>query len=121
MSSVLVIDDNRLTADSLCQMLAWLGHTARPVYGPRDAILSLHEHPADAILLDLTMPGVDGFELMSFFQREPALASIPVIVVTSDDQPETARKARRAGAKGVVVKPASIEGLESVLKACGVG
>lgn len=121
MSSVLVIDDNRLTADSLCQMLSVLGHAAHSVYGPRDAILRLREQPVDVILLDLAMPGVDGFELMSFFHREPALASIPVIVVTSDDQPETARRARRAGAKGVVVKPASVEGLESALRACGLG
>ena len=39
------------------------------------------------------MPGVDGFEVLAYLRREPRLAGLPVIIVTSDDQPETAQRA----------------------------
>jgi len=54
-------------------------------------------------------------EVLAYLRREPRLANVPVVIVTSDDQPETASKARRTGALLTIVKPASLEGLERVL------
>jgi len=68
MSTALVVDDNRHTADMLCQMLSFLGMTAVPAYGPRAAILSLKETTPDAIFLDINMPGIDGFEIMAYLR-----------------------------------------------------
>ncbi len=115
MPTALVVDDNRHTADILCEMLSFLGIEARPAYGPRAALLSLKEATPDAIFLDLNMPGIDGFEIMAYLRREPRFRDVPVVVVTSDDQPETALKARRTGALWVLVKPPTIEALERVL------
>ena len=115
MSTALVVDDNRHTADMLCQMLSFLGMRAFPAYGPRAAILSLKEATPDAIFLDLNMPGIDGFEIMAYLRREPRFRDVPVVVVTADDQPETAMKARRTGALLVLVKPPTVETLERVL------
>lgn len=116
MPTALVIDDHRPTADSMCQMLRLLGVSARPAYGPRDALMLLGEFLPDIIFLDIRMPGVDGFEVLAYLRREPRLSRVPVVIVTSDDQPETATKARRTGALLTMIKPASVEGLESVLK-----
>jgi CheY-like chemotaxis protein len=116
MATALVIDDNRQTADALCQMLSLLNVEARAAYGPRDALLSLREHPVDIIFLDINMPGLDGFEVLAFLRREPYLRQVPVVVVTSDDQPETARRVRETGALKMMLKPATIEGLEKVLE-----
>jgi CheY-like chemotaxis protein len=116
MATALVIDDNRQTADTLCRMLSLLEIEARAAYGPRDALLSLRENPVDIIFLDINMPGLDGFEVLAFLRREPDLREVPVVVVTSDDQPETARRVRETGALKMMLKPATVEGLEKVLK-----
>lgn len=116
MATALVIDDNRQTADALCQMLSLLKVEARAAYGPRDALLSLREHPVDIIFLDINMPGLNGFEVLAFLKREPDLRQVPVVVVTSDDQPETAQRVRETGALKMMLKPATVEGLETVLK-----
>lgn len=115
MPQALVIDDSRHTADTLCQMLDLLGVQAQAAYGPRDALLEIRKQPVDIIFLDINMPGVDGFEVLSFIQREPDLKKIPVVIVTSDDQPETEIKARETGALRLMLKPVSIESLEQVL------
>ncbi len=116
MPLALVIDDNRQMADGLCQMINLLGVAAQAAYGPRDALLNLRDKLPDIIFLDIAMPGVDGFEVLAFLQREPHLKDIPVVIVTSDDQPETAVKARRTGALLTLIKPVTIETLERVLQ-----
>jgi CheY-like chemotaxis protein len=120
MASALVIDDSRSTADTLCLMLSALGVRARAAYGPRAALLMLSEALPDIIFLDINMPGVDGFEVLAYLRREPRLAKIPVVVVTSDDQPETANKARRTGALLTIIKPATLDAIEGIVKKAGL-
>ena len=120
MKTALVIDDNRQPADTLCQMLALFDIQAQPAYGARAAILSLRERTPDIVFLDIAMPGVDGFEILAYLRREPRLLNIPVVVVTADENPETAQRARQEGAVEVIIKPASLEGLEQVLKRAGL-
>ena len=62
------------------------------------------------------MPGVDGTEILAYLRREPRFMSVPVFVITSDDQPETRRKVMRLGATVVIIKPATIDTLEGALK-----
>ncbi len=66
------------------------------------------------------MPGVDGFEVMAYFRRLPQLKEVPVIIVTSDDQPETAQKAKGTGVLSLIVKPVSVEGIERALRIAGI-
>jgi CheY-like chemotaxis protein len=115
MATALVIEDNRQMADSLCQMLDLLGVKARPAYGPRAAILAMSERVPDVIFTDINLPGVDGFEIIAYLRRLPQLAEVPIVIVTSDDQPETERRAREIGARRYLIKPISFEMLESVL------
>ena len=63
MSTALVIDDNRQTADALHQMLVVLGVEARVAYGSSPAITLLRTTTPNLILLDINMPGVDGLEI----------------------------------------------------------
>ena len=62
------------------------------------------------------MPGVNGTEILAFLRREPRLMSVPVFVITSDDQPETRRKVMKLGATAMIIKPATIDVLEDALK-----
>jgi len=117
MSEGLVIDDNRQTADALMQMLGVLGLKARVAYGSSAAmgVLGTGFTP-QFISLDINMPGVDGTEVLAFLRREPRLTSVPVIVITSDDQPETRNKVMKLGATAMIIKPATIDALEAALK-----
>ncbi|HET9588661.1 MAG TPA: response regulator [Anaerolineales bacterium] len=117
MAEALIIDDNRSTADALSQMLAVLGFKARVAYGSSAAISILGSgFTPNFIFLDLNMPGVAGTEILKFLRREPRLIRVPVVVVTSDDQPETRTRVLKLGAKAIVIKPATIELLEAALK-----
>jgi CheY-like chemotaxis protein len=117
MTEALIVDDNRQTADALHQMLDVLGVPSRVAYGssPAIAILGSGFTPS-LICLDVNMPGVDGIEILLYLRREPRLVKIPVIVITSDDQPETRRKVMSGGATALIIKPATIDALEQALK-----
>jgi len=119
MSEAIVIDDNRNTADALVEMLEMLGIEARPAYGSSPAMALLAELVPPLVLLDVNMPGVDGLEILAYLRREPRLMNIPAIVITSDDQPETKKRALEGGAQAMIIKPASLIQLESALKKAG--
>ena len=120
MTDALIIDDNRETADALKQMMDLLGIPSRVAYGASPAISALSSLTPRLVLLDINMPGVDGTEILAFLRREPRLSSVPVIVVTSDDQPETRERVMQGGATAFVIKPADFDSLETALKKAGV-
>ena len=120
MSSVLIIDDNRQMADSLGQIVRMLGLDAKIAYGARTGILMLKQEIPDVVFLDVNMPGVDGFEVFAYLRRLPEMKSVPVIIITSDDQPETAKKAKDTGVLAMIIKPASVESIENALRTAGV-
>jgi len=119
MTLALVIDDNKQTADALIQMLKIWDITARLALGPSAAMAILGEMTPNVVFLDINMPGVNGFEVLAYLRREPRLALVPVIIVTSDDQPETTRRAHDGGANGVVLKPVMVDILEAALQKAG--
>jgi CheY-like chemotaxis protein len=120
MPTALVIDDNRETADCLVEMLRLYGVEAEATYSPRIAFHLLAHTTPWIIFVDINMPGVTGFDVISFVQRDPRLEGIPVVVVTSDDQEETAQLVRAAGAFDLVIKPATTEIIEQILKAAKI-
>jgi len=120
MTEALIIDDNRHTADALKQMLDVLEIPARTAYGSTPAMTALKSFTPDLILLDVNMPGADGTEVLAFIQREPRLKQVPVIVITSDDQPETRQRVMQGGAKAMLIKPATLDVLEAAMKKAGI-
>lgn len=120
MATALIIDDNRQTADALAQMLEVLGLEAQLAYGPSPAITLLGHLVPNLILLDINMPGIDGLEVLAYLRREPRLNTVPVIIVTSDDQPETRQRALQAGAQGFILKPVTLDVIESELRRLGL-
>jgi len=119
MTKALVIDDNRETADAINQMLGFLEVESYVAYGPRSALMILKDLSPDILFLDISMPGVDGFEVMSYLRRSPQLHQVPIIVITADSQPETARKVQENGGLLTIVKPVTLELLENTLREAG--
>lgn len=121
MSEGLIIDDNRQTADALQQMLGLLDlSAARVAYGSSPAMSLLASFIPQFICLDINMPGVDGTEVLAFIRREPRLMKVPVIIITSDDQPETRQQVMKSGAQAMIIKPVTIDILETAFKKAGV-
>ena len=120
MTEGLIIDDNRQTADALQQMLGLLDLTARVAYGSSPAMSVLGNTVPRFVCLDINMPGVDGTEVLAFIRRDPRLAKVPVIVITSDDQPETRQHVMSAGAQAMLIKPATLDALEVAFKNAGI-
>ena len=120
MTDALIIDDNRETADALQQIMELLGVTARVAYAAGPAISILSEMTPRFVLLDIKMPGLSGIEILAFMRREPRLAPVPVIVVTSDDQPETRKRVTQLGVSDIIIKPANLDLLEASLKKAGI-
>jgi PleD family two-component response regulator len=120
MIEAIIIDDNRATADALHQMLKVLNIPARVAYGASPAMTLLSGYTPGLILLDINMPGVDGLEILAYLRREPRLIPVPVIVITSDDQPETRARVIKGGANAIIIKPATLDSLEENLKKAGI-
>jgi CheY-like chemotaxis protein len=116
MTYALVIDDNKSTTDAMVKMLNIWDITARPALSPSAAMAILTKDIPEIVFLDINMPGVNGFEILSYLLREPRLAKVPVVIATSDDQPETFKRAMDGGASAVLIKPVMVDVLEEVLR-----
>jgi CheY-like chemotaxis protein len=116
MLTALVIDDSRTAADLLVMVLKVLGIEGRVAYGTSPAMAILKTETPNVVFVDINMPGLSGFDILSFMSREPRLMSVPIFVVTSDDQPATVKQAVAAGARAVLIKPISMEALKAALQ-----
>jgi signal transduction histidine kinase/DNA-binding response OmpR family regulator len=84
-NNILVVDDDRETLDLVSNILCSSGYTPHLAPSGKEAFRLLSEIHVDAILLDLVMPEMDGFEVLSRIKEDPALGAIPVFVVTAKD------------------------------------
>ncbi len=79
--TVLVVDSNPLDRRAICASLKDQGYTVIEAEGGRQAMEMLHRRQSvEAVLVDLVMPGMDGFEVLSKMKADGVLCSIPVIV-----------------------------------------
>jgi PAS domain S-box-containing protein len=103
-ASVLIVDDQETNVSLLEQMLREAGHTrVSSTMDPREVWALHRKNRYDLILLDLQMPGMDGFEVMEGLKTNEADAYLPVLVITA--QPGHRLRALLAGARDFVSKP----------------
>ena len=111
--SILIVDDEPKICQFLEVLLRREGHDAVSVYNADDALGRVEEDSYDAVITDLKMPGMDGFELVRQLKaRHPKL---PIIMITGYATVETAVKALRAGVEDYVTKPFNVEELRRVV------
>ncbi len=115
MSYVLIVDDDPTMAQTIADMVGLFDWKTHIAYGPRPALQAIQQAPPALILLDLNMPGVDGFEVCRYIKRDPIAAGTPVVFVTAEDAPSMQEKARAAGASDYLIKPVDIDRLEVIL------
>ncbi len=113
---VLVIDDDAKARALVAAMLEPSGYEVAPAEtGGRGLHLASDSAP-DLILLDVEMPGMDGYEVCRRLRQEPKTHRIPVVMLTATDDPALNRLAFAAGAQACVPKPFRREGLIAVLE-----
>jgi signal transduction histidine kinase len=101
--TILVVDDEPGIALLCKRLLSRAGYTVTALTDPKEAVTWLKEHAADLLLVDIRMPEVDGFELITLARRlQPDLA---VLVMTGFGTVETAIRALRQGVDGLILKP----------------
>lgn len=72
--------------------------------------------PPCLVLLDLNLPRMSGMELLEWIRQQPSLASLPVIIFTSSDQPKDQERAKLLGADDYIVKPADVNQIGEIIR-----
>ena len=112
----LVLDDNRDAADTLSMMLDLLGLQVRTIYDPNQFEDAFAAFPADAVFLDVGMPGRSGYEVATALRATPAGRDVLLIAVTGWGQPEDRRRTREAGFDRHLVKPPELAAIHAICR-----
>lgn len=110
---VLVVDDNRDSADSATDVLRLLGNQAKTAYDGTTGLDMARRFRPHVVLLDLAMPGLDGFEARKLFRENGVEAFF--VAMTGYGNEEDKRRTRAAGFDGHLTKPVELDALISIL------
>jgi PAS domain S-box-containing protein len=113
---VLLVDDNVDAMEMMAFLLAEMGYEAHTTADAGNLVQMASDLRPDVIVLDIGLPGVDGYELARMIKRQPQLAAIRLVAHTGYGSPEDRRKALDAGFDAHLVKPAELEDLEKALQ-----
>jgi PAS domain S-box-containing protein len=113
---VLVVDDNRDSADSMTMLLNLHGYVARAAYRGEDALDVAADLRPHAVLLDIGLPGMDGYEVAERLRALPELAGAMLIAMTGYGQAEDRARSAAAGFSHHLVKPVDLETLHALLR-----
>jgi signal transduction histidine kinase len=102
---ILVVDDNDVMRDTLCKMLSQSGYRVRDARSGEAALAEIDGEKPDLVLLDISMPYMDGFEVCEVVKANPETRDIPVIFLSALDDIEDKIRAFRVGAVDYVTKP----------------
>ena len=116
MARILIVDDSPTEMYKLSGLLEKHGYEVlKAVNGADGVALARQEHP-DLVLMDIVMPGLNGFQATRQLTKDPETQGIPVIVVTTKDQETDMLWASRQGAKGYLTKPVDEDALIKKIK-----
>ena len=112
---VLVVDDNRDAAESLGMLLKLLGADVHVVENGPAAFQALTAYQPSVVLLDLGMPGMDGYEVARRIRQIPDFGGVTLIALTGWGQEEDRRRSHEAGFDYHLIKPADVSTLQTLL------
>lgn len=118
---VLVVDDSRTEQAYLSDLLQKQGMSVLIAGNADEAMQSIRTDRPDLILMDVVMPGKNGFQLTRTITKDPVYSDIPIIICTSKGQDTDKVWGMRQGAKGYLVKPVKLDELESAISALREG
>lgn len=112
---VLVVDDNRDSADSMGMLLSVQGYAVRQAYTGSEALALLESFEPDAVLLDIGLPEMSGYEVAARMRKLPAGQNLSIIAMTGYGQDEDRERSAAAGFSHHLVKPVPLDALHDLL------
>lgn len=106
---ILVVDDNVDAANTLAEALRLAGHEVREEHEGGSALAALKEFRADVILLDLGLPGMDGYEVARRVRADPGFAKTRLVAITGYGQDDDRKRTAHLGVDRHLVKPVDLE------------
>ena len=116
MARILIVDDSPTEMYKLTGMLEKHGYVVLKAENGADGVALARQEKPDMVLMDIVMPGLNGFQATRQLTKDSETSHIPVIVVTTKDQETDRVWAARQGAKGYLTKPVEEETLILKLK-----
>jgi twitching motility two-component system response regulator PilH len=116
---ILIVDDSPTERHVLNDMLTKAGYEVVTSDNGEDAILKAKSQKPDLILMDVVMPGLNGFQATRAISRDPETRSIPIILCTSKSQETDKIWGMRQGARDYIVKPVNRDELLEKIAAIG--
>lgn len=113
---IVVVDDNRDSADTLAVLLQMKGHAPRVAYNAADALAVARDYAPHLMLLDLTMPDVDGFTLLQELRAIDALRDTTCVALSGHARASDLARTERAGFDDHLVKPVEMAVLDALLQ-----
>jgi CheY-like chemotaxis protein len=113
--SILVVDDNATNAKLILFLLKKRGYDVRCAYSGEEALALIKEFRPALVLLDIQMPGMDGFELSRRLKADPATRDIILVAVTAYAMKGDEQRVREAGCDGYLAKPIDTRTLPGVI------
>jgi len=118
---ILVVEDDKFLRELITQKLLKEGYDISEAVDGEKGIESVQKEKPDLVLLDLILPGIDGFEVLSRVKSDPILAKIPVIILSNLGQKDDIERGLKIGAADYLIKahftPAEIiEKVNKILK-----
>jgi CheY-like chemotaxis protein len=116
---VLIVDDNEDAANSLALVLKLGGHETASVYSAAEALQRAAAFKPDVVLLDIGLPGMDGYEVAQRMRELPGLRAVRLVAVTGYGRSDDRLRAREAGFDDHLTKPVEFALLEQTLARSG--
>jgi len=104
-ATILLVEDNEDNQEIYRIILAHHGYTVLQAWDGECGVRMARDHAPDLILMDLTMPRMDGLEATRLLKADPATAAIPVVALTACTQREDMAAAAEAGCEAYLTKP----------------
>jgi twitching motility two-component system response regulator PilH len=116
-NAVLIVDDSPTEIFKISQILNKSGYEVLTADSGEKGIELAKQEMPDVVLMDIVMPGLNGFQATRQLSRDPETSGIPVIIVTTKDQETDRLWGQRQGAKGYLTKPVDSKGLLKAIDA----
>ncbi len=116
--NVLIVDDNETNRDTLARRLRQQGCRYEMAENGAEAIAMIQPHKYDLILLDIMMPEVDGYSVLSHLKNDPELKRLPVIMISAVEEMESVMKCMELGADDYLTKPLDPNLLKAAVERC---